>query len=98
VIYVIAELRLKPDLADRVADEARKVVAGTVKEDGCLQYDFHVSVTDPTRLVAVERWTSREALEAHGRASHLLTWRAVLKGNVVEQNIQIITPERVDRL
>ena len=64
MIYVVAELRLKPGMAEKAAAEARKVVAGTVKEDGCLYYDFHLSVSDPTRLVAVERWTSREALEA----------------------------------
>ena len=97
MIYVIAELRLKPGMAEKIAAEARKVVAGTVKEDGCLQYDFHLSVTDPTRLVAVERWTSREALDAHGRTPHLLAWREALKGNVVERNIQIITPEKIEK-
>ena len=97
MIYVIAELRIKPGTAEKAAAEARKVVAGTVKEEGCLQYDFHLSVTDPTRLVAVERWTSREALDAHNRMPHLLAWREALKEFLVERNIQIITPERVDR-
>ena len=55
MIYVVAELRLKPGTAEKAAAEARKVVAGTIKEDGCLHYDFHLSVSDPTRLVAVER-------------------------------------------
>ena len=97
MIYVVAELRLKPGMAEKAAAEARKVVAGTIKEDGCLQYDFHLSVTDPTRLVAVERWSSREALDAHNRTPHLLAWREALKEFVVERNIQIITPERIDR-
>ena len=42
MIYVVAELRLKPGMAEKAAAEARKVVAGTVKEDGCLGYDFHL--------------------------------------------------------
>ena len=63
MIYVIAELRLKPGTAEKACAEACKVVAGTVKEDGCIGYDFHLSVSDPTRLVAVERWESREALD-----------------------------------
>ena len=71
MIYVVAELRLKPGMAEKASAEARKVVAGTVKEDGCLYYDFHLSVTDPTLLVAVERWTSREALAAHMHTPHL---------------------------
>ncbi len=97
MIYVIAELRLKPGTAEKAAAEARKVVAGTVQEDGCLQYDFHLSVTDPTRLVAVERWTSREALDAHSRTPHVLAWREALKDFAIDRNIQIITPERVDK-
>jgi quinol monooxygenase YgiN len=36
VIYVVAELRLKPGMVEKAVAEARKVVAGTVKEDGCL--------------------------------------------------------------
>jgi len=97
VIYVIAELRLKPGTAEKAAAEACKVVASTVKEEGCLAYDFHVSVTDPTRLVAVERWASRAALDAHNRTPHLLAWREALKDMLVDRNIQIITPERIDR-
>ena len=97
MIYVVAELRLKPGMAEKAAAEARKVVAGTVKEDGCLAYDFHLSVTDPTRLVAVERWTSRAALDAHNKTPHLLAWREAGKEFVVDRNIQIITPEKVDK-
>lgn len=96
MIYVIAELRLKPGTAEKAADEAQKVVAGTVKEDGCLQYDFHLSVTDPTRLVAVERWTSREALAAHNTTPHLLAWRAFVKEAVVDRKIHVIEPAKVD--
>ena len=70
MIYVIAQLKLKPGTSDRACAEARKVVEGTVKEDGCLFYDFNLSVTDPTRLVAIERWESKEALALGIRARH----------------------------
>ena len=69
MIYVVAQLRLKPGTTERACAEARKVVAGTVKEDGCLFYDFNLSVTDPTRLVAVERWESKEALARHNETA-----------------------------
>jgi quinol monooxygenase YgiN len=98
VIFVIAELRLKPGTVEKAAAEARKVIAGTVKENGCLAYDFHLSVTDPDKLVAVERWTSREALDAHMHVSHLQAWRAAGKEFVVSRKVEIITPEKVDAL
>ena len=96
MIYVVAELRLKPGTAETAAAEARKVVAGTVKEDGCLAYDFHLSVSDPERLVAVERWESREALERHNLTPHLLAWRAVVREIVIDRKIHIISPESVE--
>ena len=34
MIYVVAQLRLKPGMTERACAEARKVVAGTVQEDG----------------------------------------------------------------
>ena len=97
MIYVIAQLKLKPGTSERAAAEARKVVEGTVKEDGCLFYDFNLSVTDPTRLVAVERWDSKEALAKHNETPHLLAWRKVVAELVVERDIQVITPESVER-
>ena len=97
MIYVIAQLKLKSGTSERAAIEARKVVEGTVKEDGCLFYDFNLSVTDPTRLVAVERWESKEALAKHNETPHLLAWRKVVAEIVVERDIQVITPESVER-
>jgi quinol monooxygenase YgiN len=97
MIYVIAQLKLKPGTTERACAEARKVVEGTVKEDGCLFYDFNLSVTDPTRLVAVERWESKEALARHNETPHLLAWRAVVTEIVVERDIQIITPASIER-
>jgi len=98
MIYVIAELRLKPGTADKAAVEARKVVAGTVKEDGCIFYDMHRSVNDPDKLVVVERWASREALDAHMHTPHLKAWREAGKDFVLARKVEVITPEKVDTL
>jgi len=97
MIYVVAQLRLKPGTSERACAEARKVVVGTIKEDGCLFYDFNLSVTDPTRLVAVERWESKEALARHNETPHLKAWRAVVAEVALERDIQVITPESVER-
>jgi quinol monooxygenase YgiN len=98
VIYVIAELRLKPGTHEKASAEARKVIAGTVKEAGCLAYDFHLSVSDPTKLVAVERWESRAALDAHMHTPHLQAWREAGKEFVIGRKVEIISPEKVDIL
>ena len=66
MIYVIAELSLKPGSTEKASAEARKVVAETVKEDGCIFYQMHLNVGDPTKLIVVERWGfARGARRAH---------------------------------
>jgi quinol monooxygenase YgiN len=97
VIYVIAEVRLKPGTADKAIAAARLSVAETVKEEGCISYDMHQSVTDPLRLVLVERWESREALTRHFETPHFKAWRAAGPEFVAERKAEIITPEKIDR-
>jgi quinol monooxygenase YgiN len=98
VIYVVAQLTLKPGMAEKAATAARLVVAGTVKEDGCISYEAHLSVSDPTHMVIVERWTSREALQRHMDTPHLKAWRAAGAEFVVGRKVEIITAQKVDTL
>ena len=97
MIYVIVELRLKPGTAEKAIAAARASVAETVKEQGCISYDMHQSVTDPSRLMLVERWESREALARHMETPHFKTWRAAAPEFVAGRTAEVITPEKIDR-
>jgi quinol monooxygenase YgiN len=97
VIYVIVEVRVKPGAIDQAIAAARLSVAETVKEAGCISYDMHQSVTDPQRLVLVERWESREALSRHFETPHFKAWRAAGPEFVAERKAELITPEKIDR-
>ncbi len=98
MIYVVAELRLKPGIAEKAAAEARKVVAGTVKEDGCLRLRFSPQRERSDRLVAVERWSL-----APRRSTRTCTRRIWRPGARPAPNSsssamsQIITPDKVDK-
>ncbi|MGA9081699.1 MAG: putative quinol monooxygenase [Pseudolabrys sp.] len=98
MIYVIAELRIRSEMAEKVFAAARKTVAATVKEDGCISYDMHQSMNDPSRLVVVERWASRDALSRHLETPHLKAWRAAGAEFIVDRKVEVITPEKVDKL
>ena len=99
MLYVIAELRLKPGTADKACAVACKAVADTVKEDGCIGYDFHLSVSDPTRLVAVEPLPDRpKRSPATCRRRSCRPGLAAGKVFVVGRGVQIITPAKIDKL
>jgi quinol monooxygenase YgiN len=98
VIYVIAEVGLRPGMSEKAAAAARQAVAATIKEDGCISYEMYLSVSDPNRLVVVERWASREALSLHVETPHFKVWRAACADFVAGRKVDIITPEKVDSM
>jgi quinol monooxygenase YgiN len=97
MIYVVATSQVKPELRDAFIKGARECIETTRKEKGCISYDSHTSINDPN--LVVERWESREDLNAHGRAPHMKVWReysAPLK--VSPTVIEIISDGKVEKL
>src|SRR5438105_497544 len=77
MIYVIATTPMKPENKDDFIKGHKACTAETLKEKGCISYDGHVSVNNPNLYVVVERWETRDDLNAHGRAPHMKVWREV---------------------
>ncbi len=98
MIYVIATTQVKPEGRDAYLAGAKDCVAATRQEQGCISYENHASIHDPNLFVVVERWASREDLNAHGRSPHMKTWRALsapLKETPTE--IEIISDGKVEK-
>lgn len=98
MIYVIATLHIHPEKRASFLEDARSVIAHTVKEEGCLSYDLTSSITEPNEFVFVERWTSRDALAAHFDTPHLGEWRRVSAEYLVDRKVEIVHPEKVEEL
>ncbi|MCP9629909.1 antibiotic biosynthesis monooxygenase [Rhodopseudomonas palustris] len=75
MIYVVATTQVKPESRDAFIAGAKACIAETRKEKGCISYENHISINDPNTFVVVERWESREDLNAHARAPHMKVWR-----------------------
>ena len=75
MIYVVATTPMKPENKDDFIKGHKACTAETLKEKGCISYDGHVSVNNPNLYVVVERWETRDDLNAHGRAPHMKVWR-----------------------
>jgi quinol monooxygenase YgiN len=76
VITVVAEMKAKPGKEADLRAAALALVAPTRKEQGCMQYDLHVHVTDPGRVIFYENWSTVEDLDRHGASAHLTAFRA----------------------
>jgi len=70
-ITVIAKAQAKPGHEDELERELRGTVVPTHAEEGNLHFSLHRSVTEPGVVVAVERWASKDALDAHFETPHI---------------------------
>lgn len=98
MIHVIATLKIRSGTRDDVAAAALPCVEATRKEAGCRRYDLTSNVLDPTELVFVEEWDSREALEAHFNTSHIKAWREAGRPFIESAVVQIVHADRIERL
>ncbi len=96
MIYVIATLRVKLEKLSTLLPAAKTMIAATLKEDGCISYDLHQSISDPNTYVFVERWSGRDKLDAHFDTEHMKVWRAVGAECIAERKVEIIAPANVE--
>jgi quinol monooxygenase YgiN len=67
VIIVTGSIVARPDSLDALIDAGLMHMRRSRSEPGCLAYNMHHDVENPLRLVFVEHWADRAALEAHFR-------------------------------
>jgi quinol monooxygenase YgiN len=70
-VVVVGSFTARPG-KEREAEEAfGALLEPTHAEDGCILYALHRGVDDPRQLTFIERWDSREALDAHLASRHV---------------------------
>lgn len=98
MVYVIATLHIHPEKRADFLENARTVIAHTIKEEGCQSYDLLSSITEPNEFIFVERWSSREALAAHFDTPHLQEWRRVSADYLADRKVEVVHPGKVEEL
>ena len=80
----------RPGMADafiRAVKEAgiQSAIRG---EEGCLQYDYHLSREGEDRVVLLERWRSEEALRRHSAQPHMQRLAALKPRYVLDTRVE----------
>jgi len=96
-ITVIAKFKTKPEAREKLIEIVLKLVRLTREESGCLNYDFHCDLEDPTVFYMHENWRDAAALENHFKQPYIheaFTAAAdVLTEPVEIKRLQMISPE-----
>lgn len=64
-IVLVARLKVREDAIEEAKRLALNIVADSRTEEGCVNYDVHQAIDDPTVFVWHETWKDRAALENH---------------------------------
>ncbi len=76
-LTIVARIKAKPGRENALAAELAKLVAPTLAEAGCLQYDLHRDREDPGNFLFFENWATKPEWEAHMASPQLTAYMAV---------------------
>jgi quinol monooxygenase YgiN len=101
MIHVLAIITAKPGMRDRILEAWRGNAEAVRAEDGCIAYEAVVDVAEggagfaqfgADTFVVVERWSSMEALRAHGAAPHMKAYAGKVKDFTANRAIHVLEP------
>ncbi|UBV44751.1 antibiotic biosynthesis monooxygenase (plasmid) [Deinococcus taeanensis] len=79
-LTVIAKLKARPGMEEPLFEACRALIAPTLAEEGCLNYDMHRSVEEPGVIMFYENWATRSLWEQHMQAPHLKAFSEKTEG------------------
>ena len=70
MVTAVAIARAKPGQEDELGRRMMSLIAPTLVEPGCINYDLHRSNTDSAVWIFYENWRSEADLNAHMKSQH----------------------------
>ena len=88
-IHVHARMYINDD--GKLAEEIKKMIDASLKDSGCLGYTFYQNFLDKTEYIMVEKWESKELLDAHMKTEHFAKLGEYLKNiSIKPMEIELI--------
>jgi quinol monooxygenase YgiN len=94
LLTVVAEMLAKAGKEEALKAQLLAMVAETRKEEGCVQYDLHISTQEPGRFVFYENWTSEETLDRHSKSPHLTAFGKSAP-ELLAEPVRVLTYRRI---
>lgn len=88
-IFMLAKLKAKAGLESSLEKELRSLVKATHSETGCLLYDLHRDLNDLSLFVIIERFLSKQDLDAHYASPHFSKHFSIIS-SLLEKDPEII--------
>lgn len=87
-IVLIARLKVKNGTEDKAKQAALEIIEPSRAEKGCINYDMHQVIDDPTIFVWHETWADQAAIDAHGNSEHFKEFSEKVK-DLTDEPLQL---------
>jgi quinol monooxygenase YgiN len=87
VLIVIGSATAAPGRRNELVAAAQAVAAATRPDRGCLAYSFSADLEDADRILSIEIWADRAALDEHMGHDHTARFLAVAPGLVAGEPV-----------
>jgi quinol monooxygenase YgiN len=75
-ITVVARFRARGGMEKELRELLLSLIEPSRSDEGCIDYDLHQSIEEPTIFVFYENWSSREHLNRHSATPHVQAFRS----------------------
>ena len=79
---MIVKFEVKKDKIEFVKSELLKLIEPTRAEEGCVQYDLHQDIDDPSIFMFYEIWATKALWLEHDSKKHVVDFKKALEGSV----------------
>lgn len=87
-LTLLAVLTAKRGQEEELGRRLKALIAPTLTETGCINYNLHQSPSDPAVFMLYENWTSKAALDEHFAMPYLVDFIA-RKDEVLAKDMDI---------
>jgi quinol monooxygenase YgiN len=97
VLIVLGDATAAPGRRDDLVAAARAIADATRGDRGCLAYSFAADLEDPDRILSIEVWADRAALDEHMGHPHTAEFLRVAPGLVAGEPVMSFYEVPADR-
>jgi len=90
-LTIVAHIQARVGEADFVKAELLKLIEPTLNEEACIQYDLHLSNTEPEQFLFFENWKDRETWQEHMQTPHILKFIDTIEDYLENFSVQEMT-------
>lgn len=72
MIFVVSKSIVKEDKVAEYKQKVIRLIDETRKESGCISYDLCEDMSNPHILTFIEKWESKQYLDAHMKTAHFM--------------------------